>query len=61
MLFEYIDVEVFIMWNEEDERNNANQDDYRIQIDENTKTAGKKYADNVLAIRTLKRIEKENQ
>ena len=27
MLFEYIDVEVFIMWNEEDERNNANQDD----------------------------------
>ena len=26
MLFEYIDVEVFIMWNEEDERNNANQD-----------------------------------
>lgn len=34
---------------------------YRIQIDENTKTAGKKYADNVLAIRTLKRIEKENR
>lgn len=34
---------------------------YRIQIDENTKTAGKKYAGNVLAIRTLKRIEKENR
>lgn len=34
---------------------------YRIQIDENIKTAGKKYADNVLAIRTLKRIEKENR